>query len=341
MANDEEDSKEIRVRNESSGGNYLLLLVLIFIIVSVGYLYYNKGGFSGIQKFGGDFVSGRLDKFISPIKNIWGNEPLATKEIKKKLAMELYNVPKEIEFGRDLIFGADIEYGDDFDLKKYGVSKIKYTCGVFEKKKDETKLHLSGDFYERPKSCIIKNSNLEELKELKNPDLYLGMKLEFSKESKFYLDFYTVSNDLDRKDIEELKSSIITEDGGPLKVKMQFSSSRKTNDPLLEGSTDFFNIYLSNNWRDGRILLKNLIIEFPNGVAPIYCDGFNPLTQDLEIKDNEKFFSCPVSVFSIEDEKIYSRVIAKASYDFTMETTSSVSITKAKEDKPKEGGELD
>lgn len=321
---EDEEDKKVEVVNKESKSSYIGLIIIFIVLGSVGYFFY-VGGYSQISSAGGNFFSNSFDKIFGPFKSAWGiGQPGATQEIKKKLSMELYKKPDAIILGSALSFGVDIEYGDDVDLSKFGVTNVRYECGVYVKKKERYELLIKGEFLVNPKYCVVDADKLEELKG-RGEKVYVGASLEFSKTSNFYNDFYVVSKELSRNEMEKLKSNSISEDGGPLKGDLFFASSRKTKGPLFSNSDDILILELVNNWRDGEIILKNLEVSLPESISEKNkCNWIN-FDKSVKVEKDMKIEPCLISINN--NERVFSTSVkAKIDYDYRREVVSGVEV---------------
>ncbi len=321
---EDEENKKVEVVNKESKSSYIGIIIIFIVLGSVGYFFY-IGGYGKISSAGGNFFSNSFDKVFGPFKSAWGiGQPMATQEIKKKLSMELYKKPDAIILGSALSFGVDIEYGDDVDLSKFGVTNVKYECGVYVKKKERYELLIKGEFLVNPKYCVVDASKLEELKG-RGEKVYVGASLEFSKTSNFYNDFYVVSKELSKNEMEKLKSNSISEDGGPLKADLFFASSRKTKGPLFSNSDDILILDLANNWRDGEIILKNLEVSLPESISEKNKCNWVNLDKSVKVEKDMKIEPCLISINN--NERVFSTSVkAKIDYDYRREVVSSVEV---------------
>ena len=321
---EEEKDSKVEVVNKDSKNSYIGLIIILIILGSVGYFFY-VGGYGGISSAGGNFFSNAFDKVFGPFKSAWGiGQPGATQEMKKKLSMELYKKPDAIILGSALSFGVDIEYGEGVDLSKFGVTNVKYECGVYVKKKDRYELLISGNFLVNPKYCVVDADKLKILKG-RGEKVYIGASLEFSKTSNFYNDFYIVSKEVPKTEMEKLKSNSMSEDGGPLKGDLFFASSRKTKGPLFGNSDDILILDLTNNWRDGEIILKNIQVILPEAISEKNkCNWIN-LANGVKLDKDTNVEPCLIQVNS--NERVFSSSAnAKIDYDYRREIVSSVEV---------------
>ncbi len=337
----------ITVENKSPGGDFLLVLVLAIIIVSVGYLYIKEGGISGLQRLGGELAEKGISRLTSPIKDMWSFDTASGKEIKKKLSVSLYDVPDKIDFKRDLMFGVDFSYGDDSDLSRYDVKSVGYECGVFRSEKNAKSIIVKGVFYNGPKICVVKAKDLGVIKESKD-ELSVGMRFSFFKSSMFSYDFYIASNMISKKEKDALKPIAVSEDGGPLKAEIGFASNRKTSGALIGDTDDSLIIRLSNVWNTGRIKIEKLDISLPNGISLKECEwtdsngdtNLNSINIEGigDISDKEVPLGCLVNIGSISGMKTFKGISLMAEYEFVEETTRMIQVEKSDE---KESGGSD
>ena len=316
MADEKEDSKEIKIKKESSGGALIGILIIVIIVGAVLYVFFSSGGLGFAKKTGINVV----DLAFAKIKSLNPfQEPEVKAELKKGVVIKNLDV-EEYLIGETLMT-IPVELQKNFDDT---IEDLDYRveCGVRQSREEKL---IEGQFDKDSELCNINTDSLKDLEEGKNIEAVA--KVSFKLHSEPYKTFKIGVENGQNKIVSSISG--IRKVKGPLSVDVDFTGGKL----LKAGSMTGLKVMLSNGWGYGHIIVNNLNVKVPDFLSKnnnaCGWDGNSNIytvTDNAKI-DNSKDYSCGFIIGDIPKDRDLFGVMFNIDYEFfSDETVRSVKV---------------